>query len=202
MPRGDLDVQHLFAGRPAARGVDGVLPVARVDLELVGPARQVDGPVADGEVHLRGQLAVAGAGGQRQHVGPALVGPQPLPQRVRVLGRVQLHGGDGGDGAHGGGPVALVGDAHLHGYDRELEGEQRPVVALLLPCALLLERGGDGGGGGCAYPAAGGGGWSSIERVYSRAIAFSDRRCSVPLESSLPTSSLCTVSSSIRTGLL
>ena len=41
--------------------------------------------------------------------------------------------------------------------------------------------------------------FNSIERVYSRAIAFSNRRCSVPLESMLPTSQVCTVSSSIRT---
>ena len=41
--------------------------------------------------------------------------------------------------------------------------------------------------------------FNNIERVYSRAIAFSNRRCSVPLESMLPTSQLCTVSSSKRT---
>ena len=41
-----------------------------------------------------------------------------------------------------------------------------------------------------------------IERVYSRAIAFSNCRCSVPLESMLPTSQVCTVSSSIRTAFI
>ena len=44
--------------------------------------------------------------------------------------------------------------------------------------------------------------FNSIERVYNRAIAFSNRRCSVPLESSLPMTLLCTSSSSIRTWLL
>ena len=34
--------------------------------------------------------------------------------------------------------------------------------------------------------------FNNIERVYSRAIAFSNRRCSVPLESMLPTSQVCT----------
>ena len=43
---------------------------------------------------------------------------------------------------------------------------------------------------------------NSIEEVYSRAIAFSNRRCSVPLESSLPMTLLCTSSSSIRALLL
>ena len=41
--------------------------------------------------------------------------------------------------------------------------------------------------------------FNSIERVYSRAIAFSGRRCSVPLESSLPMTMLCTPGSSICT---
>ena len=41
--------------------------------------------------------------------------------------------------------------------------------------------------------------FNNIEQVYSRAIAFSNRRCSVPLESMLPTAQLCTVSSSKRT---
>ena len=41
--------------------------------------------------------------------------------------------------------------------------------------------------------------FNDIERVYSRAIAFSNRRCSVPL---LPTSQVCTVSSSIRTAFI
>ena len=44
--------------------------------------------------------------------------------------------------------------------------------------------------------------FNNIERVYSRAIAFSNRRCSVPLESVLPTSQVCTVSSSIRTAFI
>ena len=44
--------------------------------------------------------------------------------------------------------------------------------------------------------------FNNIERVYSTAIAFSNRRCSVPLESMLPTSQVCTVSSSIRTAFI
>ena len=42
-----------------------------------------------------------------------------------------------------------------------------------------------GGGGGRKHT------FNSIERVYSRAIAFSHRRCSVPLESWLPMTLLC-----------
>ena len=38
-----------------------------------------------------------------------------------------------------------------------------------------------------------------IERLYSKAIAFSNRRSSIPLDSMPPTSILCTVSSSKRT---
>ena len=41
--------------------------------------------------------------------------------------------------------------------------------------------------------------FNSIERVYSRAIVFSNPTCSVPLECSLPMTLLCTPSSSIRT---
>ena len=41
--------------------------------------------------------------------------------------------------------------------------------------------------------------FNNIERVYGRAIAFSNRRCSFPLESSRPMTLLCTPSWSIRT---
>ena len=44
--------------------------------------------------------------------------------------------------------------------------------------------------------------FNNIERVYGRAIAFSNRRCPVPLESMLPTSHVCTLSSSIRTAFI
>ena len=40
---------------------------------------------------------------------------------------------------------------------------------------------------------------NNIERVYNGAISFSSRRCSVPVESMLPTSILCTVIISKRT---
>ena len=83
----------------------------------------------------------------------------------------------------------------------------------------LQGEGGIGGGapGDCDAPGAattmprrrapktGGGGantFNNIERVYSRAKAFSNRRCSVPLQSVLPTSQVCTVSSSIRTAFI
>ena len=54
----------------------------------------------------------------------------------------------------------------------------------------------EGGGGGCHkglngllfFVRGAANTFNSIERVYSRAIAFSNRRCSVPLESMLPTS--------------
>ena len=48
----------------------------------------------------------------------------------------------------------------------------------------------DVGGGWVGRTGGGGGGgantFNNKERVYSRAIAFSNRRCSVPLESTLP----------------
>ena len=50
----------------------------------------------------------------------------------------------------------------------------------LTPYYLQTEREGARGGGGVANT------FNIKERVYSRAIAFSDRRCSVPLESALP----------------
>ena len=106
----------------------------------------------------------------------------------------------------GEGPVAL-GEAP----DGAVVGDTHPMAsgALLLAVPPLDQEhpalsGADPGlwGGGPATADGAANTFNNIERVYSRAIAFSNRRCSVPLESVLPTSQVCTVSSSIRTAFI
>ena len=83
------------------------------------------------------------------------------------------------DPGWGGGAFSTSGTTAAHQHSRAVGGGGRGGGGVLPRNSSFCMTGGRAGAANT---------FNNIERVYSKAIAFSNRRCSVPLESMLPTS--------------